>query len=961
MAATGDLDKIEEVNANCILIENLHQASTSGTQSDKAPVYDSNGSAEVIPKVGETNALLKPATSNSALSTRESKVMKNDNGISSVMFRINPSKTYRENINSNSNGISSTGVESTANTRRPQARSNTKNDSVSSMSKSSCIKNKDVEVDEHHRNLLLSKNKKHMPSECNSVKLVIQNDKSEVVLPCEPTSKRFPNSNSFLGRVYFVKGVGHNLFLVGQFCDLDLDVAFKRNTYFVRNLEEVDLLKGNRRTNFYTINLHEMASASPICLMARSASTKSWLWHQRLSHFNFDAINDLAKNNLVIGLPKFKYHKEHLCPLCFKRLDVWVLVPVPDNIKPLTLKWLFKNKRDEENTIIRNKTRLVVRGYRQEEGIDFEVSFTLVSRIEAIRIFLAYVAHKSFIVFQMNVKTAFLHGLLKEDVYVCQPKGFIDADHPSHVYSLKKVYVDDIIFGSTNPRPDIVQATCLSARYQTQTTKKHLKETGYQLADLFTKGLPVDSFNYLVRRLVCDISLRFVTFNSTTVCDILPRFVTFHSTAVRDISLRFAQRQSRFMRYVDTKTNGEALRKCILQGPYKLSNVTILGQPPTDKSPKVEEQTVHETLSNITLENKALYDADKEAIHLLLKIIRDEVHSTIDAYKTTHNMWIAIERLQQGESLNKQDVKTSLFWEFGRFTSHDGELIESYYSRFYQMMNEMYQKEVNEIHAEKIAKNSNPLALYVVAQQYPDTHYQAPKPHRSYAPPAKTSSSNRSHATTKHKGKEIAKPITPPSESASEEDDDPEQVQRDKNMQKTWAKETVGIQVVKQMRILCFNCKEFGHFAKECRKPKRAKDYTYQKEKMWLCKQAEKGVPLLPEQADWLEDTNKEIDGQELEAHYSFMAKIQEALHADSGSDVKPLEKVQYDAEYNVFANERQHSEQPKSINDTHVVEKDDNNVILDSSNMCANNNQANQNADECDDERVVLANLTVI
>ncbi|GJU52330.1 retrovirus-related pol polyprotein from transposon TNT 1-94 [Tanacetum coccineum] len=128
--------------------------------------------------------------------------------------------------------------------------------------------------------------------------------------------------------------------------------------------------------------------------------------------------------------------QEELLP--FKRLNVWVLVSPPDNIKPLTLKWLFKNKHDEENTIIRNKTRLVVRGYRQEEGIDFEESFASIARMEAIRIFLAYVAHKSFTLFQMDVKTTFLHGTLKEDVYVCQPEGFIKVDHPSHVYKLKK-------------------------------------------------------------------------------------------------------------------------------------------------------------------------------------------------------------------------------------------------------------------------------------------------------------------------------------------------------------------------------------------------------------------------------------------------------------------------------------------------------------------------------------------
>ncbi|GJU24288.1 retrovirus-related pol polyprotein from transposon TNT 1-94 [Tanacetum coccineum] len=634
----------------------------------------------------------------------------------------------------------------------------------------------------------------------------------------------------FLGTVRF--GNDHVAAILG-YGDL------QRNTCYVRNLERVDLLKGNRTTNLYTINLHEMASASLIFLIARATSTKSWLWNQRLSHLNFDTINDLAKNDLVIGLLKFKYHKEHLCPSCeqgkskkashppklvlsskqrlhhihldlggpmrvesinrkhyilvivddyssytwvhflrskdeapdviktflkkitvllqapviivrtdndtefknqvlqeyfdsvgiyhqtsfvrtpqqngvmkrknrmlveaartmlifscallflwaevisiacytqnrsiihrrfnktpyklingkklaisflyvfgalcypkndcedlgklgakamyddyirgqssvttrtspaaqahqdvdehkpqpqhaqqqddqarlqpkivadkdsnamldgntfvnpfanpstdsakssshylrtdgdmcmyaltvstmepsnvkhamtdpawidsmqeellqFKQLDVWELVPLPDNIKALTLKWLFKNKHDEENTIINKKTRMVVRGYRLEEGIDLEESFTLVARMEAIKIFLAYATHKLFIVFQIDMKTAFLHGTLKEDMYVCQPEGFIDADHPSHVYKLKKALyglktpmeikdkldldknrtlVDATKYRSmigalmylTSSRPDIIHATCLCARYQAKPTEKHLK------------------------------------------------------------------------------------------------------------------------------------------------------------------------------------------------------------------------------------------------------------------------------------------------------------------------------------------------------------------------------------------------------------------------------------------------------------------------------------------------------
>nr|GEZ86337.1 retrovirus-related Pol polyprotein from transposon TNT 1-94 [Tanacetum cinerariifolium] len=338
------------------------------------------------------------------------------------------------------------GIDNTK-TRRPQPRSNTKNDRVPSVSKSSQRKNKGAEIEEHHMNLLLSKNIKHMSSVCNNIKLDSHNVISKVVcamctqclisvnhdvclrnyvdgknsrgkklkenvsikdkqkkhqlqvkkpkkvgfikrlatpkprkprflLRWSPTGRvfdqkgkivdssesesqsecfngcskhmtgnlkllinfmwkfmgtiRFGNDhvdailgfgdlqwgNILITRVYVVEGLGHNLFSVGQFCDSDLEVAFRRNTYFVRNLKGVDLLKGDRSTNLYTINLHEMAFASPICLMAHASSTKSWLWHQRLSHLNFDTINDLARNDLVLGLVKFKYNKEHLCPSC---------------------------------------------------------------------------------------------------------------------------------------------------------------------------------------------------------------------------------------------------------------------------------------------------------------------------------------------------------------------------------------------------------------------------------------------------------------------------------------------------------------------------------------------------------------------------------------------------------------------------------------------------------------------
>ncbi|GJU71515.1 retrovirus-related pol polyprotein from transposon TNT 1-94 [Tanacetum coccineum] len=121
-----------------------------------------------------------------------------------------------------------------------------------------------------------------------------------------------------------------------------------------------------------------------------------------------------------------------------KRLEVWELVPPPDKAFVITLKWIYKVKLDELGGILKNKARLVARGYRQEEGIDFEESFAPVARLEAIRIFLAFAAHMNMVVYQMDVKTAFLNGNLREEVYVSQPDRFVDPDKPNYVYKLKK-------------------------------------------------------------------------------------------------------------------------------------------------------------------------------------------------------------------------------------------------------------------------------------------------------------------------------------------------------------------------------------------------------------------------------------------------------------------------------------------------------------------------------------------
>nr|GEZ14651.1 retrovirus-related Pol polyprotein from transposon TNT 1-94 [Tanacetum cinerariifolium] len=122
--------------------------------------------------------------------------------------------------------------------------------------------------------------------------------------------------NVKINRVYYVEGLNHNLFSVGQFCDANLEVAFRKSTCFVRDLQGNDLLTGNHGSDLYIISLQESTSSTPLCLMAKATPTQAWLWHRRLSHLNFDYINLLSNKDIVIGLPKLKYVKDQLCSSC---------------------------------------------------------------------------------------------------------------------------------------------------------------------------------------------------------------------------------------------------------------------------------------------------------------------------------------------------------------------------------------------------------------------------------------------------------------------------------------------------------------------------------------------------------------------------------------------------------------------------------------------------------------------
>ncbi|GJX63218.1 retrovirus-related pol polyprotein from transposon TNT 1-94 [Tanacetum coccineum] len=405
-----------------------------------------------------------------------------------------------------------------------------------------------------------------------------------------------------------------------------------------------------------------------------------------------------------------------------------------------------------------------------------------------------------------------------------------------------------------------------------------------------------------------------------------------------------------------------------------------------------------ENYKNVSQDIRDQLNVEVEVIQIILTGIDNDIYSTVDACLKVCEMWKAIERLKQGESINVQDLETKLYWEFGKFTSRDGESLESYYSRFYKMMNELsqelkiisyhklydirkqHQNEVNEIRAERLACTANPLAL--VTQQQPIYH---PQNHHTQNTQY---SSTRSQQSTRNRGKAIVtssaptydpepdtkiyKPTnnnlrTSSNTSRANQDNSPRinrgtRYDNQRAVNVAGARENVGTLVVQKSGIQCYNCKEYGHVSRECQKPKRVKDAAYHKEKMLLCKQEEAGVQLNAEQADWKDDTDDESEDQELEAHYMYMAQIQEVTPDpvdNSGPifDDEPMHKVQNNNDnYNVFAMENEHPEQPESNNDIYLAEHGDTNITIDSLDICYDRVQ--DDTDDLDQERDLLASL---
>nr|GEW68371.1 hypothetical protein [Tanacetum cinerariifolium] len=367
----------------------------------------------------------------------------------------------------------------------------------------------------------------------------------------------------------------------------------------------------------------------------------------------------------------------------------------------------------------------------------------------------------------------------------------------------------------------------------------------------------------------------------------------------------YIQWKSIIKRYIDTKPNHELIHYCLKNPPYKFKWADK-EVPISEGSSVTKTETYMENYKNV------------------LQDIRDQLNAKAEA---------------------SQELKTVS------------------YHKLYDIMKQ-HPNEVNEIRAERIACTANPLAL--VAQQQPVYHPQNHPTHYT-----QNSSTRSQQAATKNSGKAIVnsplpiydqepsmvaedvemlkdneidklmdlfslsfKKIYKPtnnnlrtsSNTSRENQDNSPRINRGAGYDNqrlgnvAGARETVGSIVVQKSRIQCYNCKEFGHVARECQKPKRVKDAAYHREKLHLCKQEEAGIQLNVEQVDWRDDTDDESEDQKLEAHYMYMAQIQEVSPdaVDSGPifNSEPVQKVSTDDHYNVFAIDSEHPEQSESNDD---------------------------------------------
>nr|GEW38098.1 hypothetical protein [Tanacetum cinerariifolium] len=330
-------------------------------------------------------------------------------------------------------------------------------------------------------------------------------------------------------------------------------------------------------------------------------------------------------------------------------------------------------------------------------------------------------------------------------------------------------------------------------------------------------------------------------------------------------------------------------------------------------SPETRVEGYMETCKNVSQDIKDQLDVEAKMDQIILTGIDNDIYTTVDACPKTCEMWKAIESLKQGESINVQDLETNLYWEFRKFTSRDGELLKSYYSRQQQAANRNKGK--------------------AIVNSSPPTYDQEPDTVAKDDALSKEKKIDKLMALISLSSEKIYKAtnnnLRTSSNTSREHQDKTLRINRgtrydnQRVINAAEAKENESTQVVQQSGIHCYNCKEFRHIARGCQKLKRAKDVAYHKEKMLLCKQEKARFKLNADHDVWKDNTDKESNDQELEAHYMYMEKIQE-VHPDAEDsgpifDAEPLDKVQTNDDfYNMFSKESEHPKQLESVIDTY-------------------------------------------
>nr|GEU29131.1 putative ribonuclease H-like domain-containing protein [Tanacetum cinerariifolium] len=378
--------------------------------------------------------------------------------------------------------------------------------------------------------------------------------------------------------------------------------------------------------------------------------------------------SNLETNITVSPIPTNRVHKDHLVTQIIgylisasqTRSMVWVLVDLPKGNKAIGLKWIFRNKKDERGTIIRNKARLVAQGHTQEEGIDYEEVFAPVARIKAIHLFLAYASFMGFMVYQMDVKSAFLYETIEKEVYVCQPPGFEDPYYPDKVYKVVKalyglhqaprawyetlanyllengfqkrkidqtlfikkqkgdtllvqVYMDDIIFGSTN--------------------KELCKAFEKLMKDKFSMSLMGELTFFLGLQYQVDEKDRI----EVTAGDLKVLLSAGSKNCPPMLNKEnYVPCSSHLLRYVKSRPNGKLIHNSIINGPY----VRRMIPEPGDLNREVPvNETFHvHTDDELTEKELKQIKDDDQAIQTILLDLPKDIYAVVDSCETAQEI-----------------------------------------------------------------------------------------------------------------------------------------------------------------------------------------------------------------------------------------------------------------------------------------------------------------------------------